>query len=156
MRLATTCFVLLCLCLVPVFGQTATVSLQNPQVSGNQLIVDLYAKNTGSTTIYLVDCSFYIRYNDSKFTSPSPTFSLSLPSPYLSNVTSYPTTPKTAGIDVIFNGTPSATNTIQLSSAGNGTKIGTLTISGITTFTGLANLVWSPTFTSQMFRWDSQ
>lgn len=147
---------LLCLSCVAARAQSATASLQNPQVLGNELTVDLYIKNTGSTPIRLVDCSLYLRLNESKFTSLSATFTTSLTADYSANVSTYNTSPKTLSIELFFGPRPSSANTIQLSSTGNGTKIGTLTISGISTFTGLAELAWATVYPSLMFRWDPQ
>lgn len=158
MKQLCTFLLILFACCTAAYAQSTTVMLINPQVSNNQLTFDVYAKNTGSTTIYMTDCTFYIKFNDSKFTSPSISFTASLPSTnYSTAINNYATTPKTFGIDILFNGTPSATNTVQMSSSGNGTLIGTVTLSGITTFTGTANLAWGTIpYDTYVSRWDPQ
>lgn len=155
----TLLFIFFC-CLSLVQAQSASVSLHNPQVVGNQLSYDVYIKNTSSVTLRLVDCTFYLKYNSSKFSTPlSVSFASDLPAiQYSPSVDYYATTPKAFSVDIAFNGTPNASNTVQISSSGNGTKIGTVTMSGITVFTGTADIEWGTALPllSRVFWWNAQ
>lgn len=160
MRYFSTLFLVFLCCLYGVQAQSASVSLQNPQVVGNELSYDIYIKNTGSTTVRLVDATLYVKYNGSKFSSPtSVSFVSDLPSAgYSPTIEHFASTPKAFSVDIAFNGTPNASNTVQLSSSGNGTKIGTVTMSDITVFTGTADIEWGvslPLF-SRVFWWNQQ
>lgn len=141
-------------------SQNATLSIQNAQITGDELTLDLYLRNDdNSNELYLSDCSIYLLFDHTKWSSPTVTFTLNNALfsgfQYSSSVQVLNTTPKrTIDMEIFFDGTPSTTNMVTISRSGNGDKIGTLTISGISSYTGTAGLEWgSGLFTSVLFAW---
>lgn len=137
-------------------AQSGELSVQNPQVSGNQVSFDVYLRSTTTTTLYLTETTLYFTFDGSKFNTPTASFTSSLPAAYSPGTTVYNTTPRRMSLDIQFPQAPSTTNTVVVSSSGNGTKLGTVTLGGITDFTGTVNLQWSSTvpFVSNGFYWD--
>lgn len=136
-----------------VLAQSGEVSVQNPQVSGNQVSFDVYLRSTTTTTLYLTESSLYLSFDQSKFTGVTAGFTSSLPAGYSGSALIYP---GKVGLEIGFPAAPSTTNTVAASSSGNGTKLGTVTLSGITNFTGNLGLQWSSTapYITSAFYWD--
>lgn len=137
-------------------AQSGELSVQNSQVSGNQVSFDVYLRSTTTTTLYLTETSLYFSFDGSKFTNPTSSFTSSLPGTYSPGTTIFNTTPKRVSVDIQFPQSPSTTNTVIVSSSGNGTKLGTVTLTGITDFTGGLGLQWGTTlpFSTSSFYWD--
>ncbi len=49
---------------------TTTMSIRNVAVENDTLTFDIYARNDGSLTAWLTDCSFYVAFNHDAFSSP--------------------------------------------------------------------------------------
>lgn len=137
-------------------AQSGELSVQNPQVSGNQVSFDVYLRSTTTSTLYLTETSLYFIFDGSKFTNPTSSFTSSLPVAYSLDATIYNTTPKRLSIDIGFPQSPTTTNTQIVSAIGNGTKLGTVTLTGITDFTGDLGLQWGTTlpYATSSFYWD--
>lgn len=114
------------------------VSIQSSLVSGNQVSFDVYAKSNISTAINLSESSFWLTYNASRFTSPSLSFANSIT---YSSSTAIPVSGIIA-VDIFAPDPQTTSNSVQLSTTGNGTKIGRITLSGITNFSSTANFQW--------------
>ncbi len=135
---------------------TATMSVQNVSVSGDTVCFDLYLKNTSVDPLYLTDASFYLNFNGNMFNSASATVETDLSgSSYDASVSVYNTTPRTLGVEYVFLQTPNTTNTEEISTNGDGTKLGTVCIIGVDDFTQDMDLDWaSGLFTSITFAYN--
>lgn len=138
------------------FALTATMSVQNVSVSGDTVCFDLYLKNTSVDPLYLTDASFYFNFNGNMFNSANATVETDLSgSSYDASVSIYNTSPKTLGVEYVFLQTPNTTNTEQISTNGDGTRIGTICITGINDFSDDFDLDWaSGLFTSITFAYN--
>lgn len=134
-------------------AQSGEVSVQNPQVSGNQVSFDVYLRSTTTTTLYLTESSLYLAFDQSKFSGATANFTPSLPAGYTGLANIYP---NKIGIEIGFPAAPSTTNTVAVAATGNGTKLGTVTLTGLTNFTGNLGLLWNSTapYISSAFYWD--
>lgn len=139
-------FLLALLPSLSLYAQNATLSIQNLQLMDTIITGDIYLKRTGTQNIYLTDCTIYIEIDSTKFSTPTFAFTSFLPSQYSSNTHVYTTLqnlPWILAIDISFlPGYPSTTNTVNISSAGNGTKLGTFQLTGLSRFTGTLTPVW--------------
>lgn len=137
---------------------TGELTVVNPQVSGNQVSFDVYLRSTTTSTVYLTDVSLYFSFDGSKFTSPSVSFTSNLSATYDPAALVYNTTPRRVGVDLSFTSSPTTTNTQIVSPSGNGTKLGTVTLTGLTSLSGNLGLAWGTTtpFQTNVFSWDPQ
>jgi len=140
-------------------ASVGTLWVQNARIVGDELIMDLYLRNDDNNNpMYLTDCSIYIQFDHTKWTSPVVTFNLNpnvFNSNYSADAAIISTSPKqTIDIEIFFDTTPSTTATITITNAPSGDKIGTLTISGITDYTGTAGLEWGTgLYTTTIWAW---
>lgn len=138
---------------------SAVASIQNVQVIGSSVTFDVYLKNTSTATFYLSDSDFILDFDLSKFTSvTTSTFTASSAFSGLDywilamNVYTFGTT---GTIDIqIGPNTYSTTTLLQVSSIGNGSYIGTVTLNTITNFSGTPNLNWSSLYTNFISAYD--
>lgn len=140
-------------------ADVGTLWIQNAHIVGDELIMDIYLRNDDNNNpMYLTDCSIYIQFDHTKWTSPVATFNLNtnlFNSNYSADAAIVNTSPKkTVGIEIFFNVSPSTANTITITNAASGDKLGTLTISGITDYTGTAGLAWGTgLYTTVIYAW---
>jgi hypothetical protein len=136
-----------------ILAQSGEVSVQNPQVSGNQVSFDVYLRSTTTTTLYLTESSLYLAFDQSKFSGATASFTSSLPAGYTGMANIYP---NKVGLEIGFPAAPSTTNTVAVATGGTGTKLGTVTLTGLTNFTGNLGLLWNTTapYISSAFYWD--
>ncbi len=135
---------------IPLLSQTGLVSLQNVRLEDTVFVADLYLKRTGTQQLYLTDCTFYLNIDSTKFGTPQLSFTDDLPGNYATSTfiyTTFPNLPWVISIDITFlSSRPRTTNTVQISDAGYGTKLGTLRLSGFQHFTGTFAPVWRTTY----------
>ncbi len=121
-------------------AQTGILSLQNVQLQDTVWTAEVYLKRTGSQPLYLTDCTLYLNIDSTKFGSPQLSFTSALPALYSPSTyvyTTLPNLPWIIAIDITFlSARPRTTNTVQISNSGNGTKLGTIRLTGFTQFTG--------------------
>lgn len=144
-RFLTLLAILVCCGAVKGIAQlTATASIQNPRLNGDTLIFDIFLVNTSAEDFFLSDCSFSLDFASAKFSAPAAEFGLSS---VFTTFPLYSPAGNVAGSIVggeVFAPFPhTTTNTIQISSLGNGTHIGTIKLSGISDFTGDPGLAWN-------------
>jgi len=130
--------------------QTGVLSLQNVQLQDTVWTAEVYLKQTGSQPLYLTDCTLYLNIDSTKFGSPQLTFTSALPALYSPSTyvyTTLPNLPWIIAIDITFlSARPRTTNTVQISDSGNGTKLGTIRLTGFTQFTGTFAPAWRSTY----------
>ncbi len=137
---------------------TGELTVVNPQVSGNQVSFDVYLRSTTTSTLYLTDVSLYFSFDGSKFTNPSSSFTSNLSATYDPGSIIYNTNPKRVGVEIVFTSSPTTTNTQIIAASGNGTKLGTVTLTGLTNLSGNLGLAWGlvDPFSTKAFSWDPQ
>jgi hypothetical protein len=132
-------------------AQTFTCTIQNQTVVGNQFKFDIYVQTTGGS-FYIGNCDFVVTFNNANFTSPTVSRSIG--------------TAFTAGAGDGYNYTMSASivssnriilnvnapgwdnqgmfdaYVVQPSGTAPGTKVATITVTGITNTLGTANIQW--------------
>ncbi len=151
-------FLLLVSGVISASAATGELTVVNPQVSGNQVSFDVYLRSTTTSTLYLTDVSLYFSFDGSKFTNPSASFTSNLPATYDPGSIIYNTNPRRVGVELAFTSSPTTTNTQIVSTAGNGTKLGTVTLTGLTNLSGNLGLAWGlvAPFSTSAFSWDPQ
>ena len=142
-------FCLMIGCSVSAFSYDITVRVLNPVVDGTTASIsyDVYLQNTSPEDLRLTESSYLFQYDKSKFTNND----ASADSP-LNNSHYDPYA------DVVFNddvilfdvphdvSQPSTSNTQPIAKTFPGTRIGTVTVTDIGTFTGTMDLDWEPGF----------
>jgi len=124
-----------------------TLSIQNQQVSGTDFIFDIYMLRTGTTDIYLGDSDFVLTFNSGNFTTPD-ALVLTAESRLFTWYTMDASIVATNRI-ILSIGKASFSNQSQfnervqiIGTSGNGTLIGQIKITNISTPGGTADLQW--------------
>jgi hypothetical protein len=129
-----------------VTGQTFTCTIQNQHVTGTELFFDIYVLRTGGTALYLGNSDFVVTFNSANFSSPTYVVTAEGMTGWYT-ISAYPIT---AGNRAILNiQSPPFGSQLQfdarvqnISNSGNGTLIASVKITGISNFSGTANLQW--------------
>lgn len=144
-----------------VYAQSAELSMQNIQLNGDEISFEVYLRSTTTSTIYFAQASLYFSFDASKFTDLTASFSSDIFADnvlYSAVTTLYDDTPERMAVDIAPLDLLSTTNVVAISDVGDGTKIGTITLSGLTNFTDDIDLQWytlSP-FTTMVYQWDPE
>lgn len=142
------------------FAQLGALSIQNVHLDGTAVVFDVYLLRTTTTTLYLTQSSLYFSFDGSKFSNPTASFvrgtSFQAYPAYVDTTILYDVSPNRLLVDISFPQSPTMTNTVKISAVGTGTKIGTVTLSGLTTLTTDIALHWSvlPPFETVAYYWD--
>jgi len=124
-----------------------TLSIQNQQVSGTDFIFDIYMLRTGTTDIYLGDSDFVLTFNSGNFTTPDASV-VTVESRIFTWYTMDASIVATNRVILNISKAPFSNQTqfndrIQIiDTSGNGTLIGRIKITNITTPGGTAGLQW--------------
>jgi cytochrome c2 len=135
-------------------AQTFTCTIQNQTVVSNQFKFDIYIQTT-SGSFYIGNCDFVVTFSDANFTSP--TLSRSINGVFLAGAVDGYVYSMSASIvssnRIILNvGAPAWDNqsmfdayVVQPSGTAPGTRVATITVTGITNPIGTANIQWRTT-----------
>lgn len=126
-------------------SQTFTCSIQNQTVVSNQFIFDIYVQTT-SGSLFIGNCDFVVTFNNANFTSPTvgqlmdnPPFTfyggavsivssnriiLNVAAPFVSSQANFDS------------------RVVQASGTAPGTRIATITVTGLSNTSGTANIQW--------------
>ncbi|HPG39104.1 MAG TPA: FlgD immunoglobulin-like domain containing protein [bacterium] len=124
-----------------------TLSIQNQQVSGTDFIFDIYMLRTGTTDIYLGDSDFVLTFNSGNFTTPDASM-VTAESRIFTWYTMDASIVATNRVILNISKAPFSNQTqfndrMQvIGTSGNGTLIGQIKITNITTPSGTAGLQW--------------
>jgi hypothetical protein len=140
------------------YAQSGELSIRNVQLNDDEISFDVYLKSTTTSTIYLTDMSIYFSFDNSKFTDAEFSFTrgtLSVATYGLVH-TLYNVSPTMIGIDIYDTVSPTTTNTAKLPTVDWELKLGTVTLAGITDFTGDLDLQWGAVvpFVNKVYRWE--
>jgi hypothetical protein len=128
-------------------AQTYTCTVQNQSVNGTDFSFDIYMQRTDATEIYLGQSEFSLEFNNSNFTSPTIanvagpelewyTVDVAIPAGY-PNVVKF-----SVGALFFNNQTEFDDRVCNPSTTTPGTLIATISISGISNYSGTAGLHW--------------
>jgi len=134
-------------------AQTFTCTIQNQTVVGSQFKFDIYVQTT-SGSFYIGNCDFVVTFNNTNFTSP--TVSRSINGVFLAGAgEGYGYTMSASIVSsnrIVLNvGAPNWGEfdqsffdlyVVQPSGIEPGTRVATITVTGITNFSGTANIQW--------------
>jgi hypothetical protein len=124
-----------------VVGQTYQVSIQNQVVVGTAFQFDVYVLQTGATTWRMADVSLVLTFNSSAFSDRGMTY-VSASTNLAAGYAISPSITTSLDIDIEVQSPTTYANSTQISSADNGTRIGTFQVSTISNPAEWMTLAW--------------
>jgi hypothetical protein len=148
---------LLLLPLTSVTGQNFTCTVRNQHVSGTELFFDLYILRTGGTPLYLGNADLVVTFNSGNFSSPSYVVTTEGMTGWYtisSSILSSNRAILNIGQPPFSNQTQFDARVQNISNSGNGTLIASVKITGISNFSGTANLQWRTSSPNATIVWN--
>ena len=137
--------ILVCLSVSILSSQTYSLYFSNQHVSGSDFIFDIYMLNTGQDDLYLSDCDLVLTFNYQYFTNPS----YQIVSSGISGFYTMGSIIKSSNRAILNLKRPTFSNQTEfnsrvtiISKTGDGTRIATMKITGISNTSGTAGLQW--------------